>query len=916
KWNGHYFEQVSLFDLGLRIQLGHGGGPCPLPQAGPSEFIVVDVNGAHRVSIDYCDCSATLIHKRTQLLRSQWLPASQERPRTAFTFSVLKLYHELTLQGKTTIYDFYKTLMRRTDNNQLGNSPCRYEEFHHAFRIWRHLQMLKRGGRGHDAQGALGTSQGELAVECPACPHPGRNLPDNWDQAPLTVRWLYTLFLAMDANFKLRLKKRGLSDVDLAPGWAYYVEENAYQSHLSNYIEQPEINTCQSEHDAIARANVRNVPGHLVSGTGLILCARHALIRKNGVADLSKGERYCTMDYIALTTLLYSTVLYVVFSYDIACQWGKNLQARATDYPDALAAVTKRLEWTALVPRWHIIAHGEDCQTEHSLNYEDGVGRTCGEDVECGWSHTNQLSTSTREMGPSNRRETLDDHWGGWNWQKIVGFRTLFHKRLQEALKMREKHRDVARKLTLTFSPQKIQDWSRIINEWKLHRKLKLPSERKILNPYAEPVKVVNLQDVKRELAKEEAEQAAQGKLPAHEKIGPTEFLILGLELEEQQRTLTIEIKEMKSTKTSKQLADIQIKRTALQNRILRWRQAQIVYMPCVVALLSSTDSGESILASGDFESSLCQPEKFPLHLPSSLSPLLRSQVPELAQKEERLRFAQADDSLAEIRRHRRIISGLYQFKKFNVSGTGNRPNTRIYSLFKRFNGRINRFAARYRAAYSALSGLNPSGLWTSRFQKLEPEHICGPGKEEKDASNGRFAPSWIWLVPRLPSEDGDPEAELESEQQLEDSMRIDWAKGMARLSRWEEEVDLVLEEMRRVIVYFGWQAAWWRAKGESVNKTMDPSLRSGLLGYAERQANMFDQLGTSCAICWLPVLQKAGVEPEWKNQFVISSIGVDNDVWIDEKEDDEDNWSGDNDDEEGGLEGEIADVDFFDSDM
>jgi hypothetical protein len=42
---------------------------------------------------------------------------------------------------------------------------------------------LKRAGRGQDPLGIERTAQGELAVECPACPHPGRNLPDNWQEA-------------------------------------------------------------------------------------------------------------------------------------------------------------------------------------------------------------------------------------------------------------------------------------------------------------------------------------------------------------------------------------------------------------------------------------------------------------------------------------------------------------------------------------------------------------------------------------------------------------------------------------------------------------------------------------------------------------------------------------------------------------
>jgi hypothetical protein len=41
--------------------------------------------------------------------------------------------------------------------------------------------MLKRAGRGQDPAGASATALGELAVECPACPHPGRNLPEGWE---------------------------------------------------------------------------------------------------------------------------------------------------------------------------------------------------------------------------------------------------------------------------------------------------------------------------------------------------------------------------------------------------------------------------------------------------------------------------------------------------------------------------------------------------------------------------------------------------------------------------------------------------------------------------------------------------------------------------------------------------------------
>ncbi|KAG6869652.1 hypothetical protein C0992_002451, partial [Termitomyces sp. T32_za158] len=51
-------------------------------------------------------------------------------------------------------------------------------------REWRHLKLLKRSGCGHDTSGVKGTSPGECAILCPACPLPGINLPSGWESAP------------------------------------------------------------------------------------------------------------------------------------------------------------------------------------------------------------------------------------------------------------------------------------------------------------------------------------------------------------------------------------------------------------------------------------------------------------------------------------------------------------------------------------------------------------------------------------------------------------------------------------------------------------------------------------------------------------------------------------------------------------
>ena len=88
----------------------------------------------------------------------------------------------------------------------------------------------------------------------------------------------------------------------------------------------------------------------------------------------------------------------------------------------------------------------------------------------------------------------------------------------------------------------------------------------------------------------------------------------------------------------------------------------------------------------------------------------------------------------------------------------------------------------------------------------LKDDDIRGPGKEDSRSRNSHFEPSWIWLVPHLHSspEMGD------SEEVLNDSLQVEWAKVWARKQRWEEEVLLLQEEMRCVIVFYEWKSQWW----------------------------------------------------------------------------------------------------------
>lgn len=57
-------------------------------------------------------------------------------------------------------------------------------------RQYRHLKLMKRAGRGNIANGLKTTKPGELALNCPACPIPGVNLPEGWEDAPPALRYV------------------------------------------------------------------------------------------------------------------------------------------------------------------------------------------------------------------------------------------------------------------------------------------------------------------------------------------------------------------------------------------------------------------------------------------------------------------------------------------------------------------------------------------------------------------------------------------------------------------------------------------------------------------------------------------------------------------------------------------------------
>jgi hypothetical protein len=123
----------------------------------------------------------------------------------------------------------------------------------------------------------------------------------------------------------------------------------------------------------------------------------------------------------------------------------------------------------------------------------------------------------------------------------------LFLKRFNDACIMREKHREAFETFSSTFKAKTIAVWTKKVEDWINDRTKPNPYEEPqnsesalaltiyCLNPSADIYFLATrLQDVRLELAKEDADVAKEGAAAPHT-ISLTEFLMKGLELEEQQ---------------------------------------------------------------------------------------------------------------------------------------------------------------------------------------------------------------------------------------------------------------------------------------------------------------------------------------------------------------------------------------------
>ena len=303
--------------------------------------------------------------------------------------------------------------------------------------------------------------------------------------------------------------------------------------------------------------------------------------------------------------------------------------------------------------------------------------------------------------------------------------------------------------------------------------------------------------------------------------------------------------------------------------QVKKWQALQLIYMPgvAVTQLQPPEDNAE--------DNDIGTVENMPLLLPSSLDPARRKRVclHQVAEHERLLRMAHLQDSLAELRHTRKIRRRLLVNHYMQVAGQGIRANTRSRTVLNSVEARITKFVERYRIAYRALLQLDPNGEWRETYLELKDSDNRGPGKEadEGKLGDGSYFRSWIWLPsPRaLDTADGEAGEEGASEEDVNELLRVEWTTSFARLERWVEEVELLQEEMRRVVMFLEWKSRDWLAKVNARRGSTALDIQSGLDAYARKQAAVYHDLAISFIKLWRPTLVSYDLQHSWATEYM-----------------------------------------------
>ncbi|KAF5338268.1 hypothetical protein D9611_014611 [Ephemerocybe angulata] len=850
RWETDHWVPAWLWHVGTIICLGHGMEPCPRYQAtredlearctninevddfsadpsfgaipgnttiGSGEVVAfVHTNGYHHLPVFTCFCPSSPPDE-VQYLRHSFYPTTSKSVQTVFTFEVLKQVHLLKVHTHMAS-DSYSDILRRFTNSSFPFETIdRRRELARVWQQYNHLTNLKRNGFAHSAKGRI-PAEGELALFCPACPQVDVNIPDDWKT--VGPQWLYNRHLVTDGNFVLNhaFKNRSEDPVYLTDGAAFMTGRTAYGAHVKTSREYIEAPLC-SKHRAITDKN-KAKKGYDSTGLVAVACARHGCFAPGAVVDMQKGER--------------STQV----------------------HPSS--AVSKDLVMDFLIGLFHVHGHKEECLHRFAPTYYPGGAINSGEILESLWSTLNGAANMTRNMTLAHRSEMLDACMLDSNWRKLQGMVAYLIRRLDESTADQDMAAVAFQKLDTTASDAQRTAWTQLMDTANNNCSA---TNNESMDAYNMNIqKVAGKHAVHLQMMREE-------KSGRKDQLGVADWVALGIELQEAQiklaallRSKTEELptggKSKKKKSKSGQKRDINTARTAqaiIKLMNIFFEEAEDLFPDIKLEELQARPWGNEEEPCVCEEDCICEEERERMKSFLSGSEVELSALPlpsaflqlpdgweEVAEKEEALRVAQAEEALEALRNDIVEKSRLYRANR--GLAVGKRERTRGYDAINEVERSMRYHVKRYNSALWALGELGVADRYP-RFEELTRAHTIAvssvydpnkPGSRDEELS-------WIWHL-----NVGDSDNSV----YMEEVYRVSWIRAKSRYDRWTEELVILKAEMEWFVQFTEYR----KLKAES---WAELSTTEGARSYAYRHADMWKRMGADALVKFQ---EKAGV--------------------------------------------------------
>ncbi|KAJ7582441.1 hypothetical protein C8J56DRAFT_894348 [Mycena floridula] len=496
------------------------------------------------------------------------------------------------------------------------------------------------------------------------------------------------------------------------------------------------------------------------------------------------------MDYIFFSAIMGCMLGSIFLTYNIACQYCVNLEARNKHLPLKLQHNFTKTEIRSVLPIWHSDVHWLKCHSQNLVQYQEGAAKTDGEAPERFWGGTNEISYATKEMGEGTQHDAIEDRLDYHNHQKNIKLGNTLDQKLHLALVEEANQKREFEQVNSTIDDELLEQWEDIYSKW-------YKDCEKNPTPFASRVKDgISEAEVRLQMKRDEADEARKSKTTTCDKS-----IVFS-----DDRTGAGRISEERRNGEEVPAAAEDIK---------LWLPSELPDRERVRGCKHSMADMEASLHEVQCSDALSQIHGR-LHAKRYLITYRNTHV---TGQRGGMKARGLIDTVGErvevyVEKYRAVCAALIALKGEEVCKSYLPLNKEDLSLDEE---RLMDEAATKKLARIGTKAVQIHG---------------GNAVREGSGSKKRVL-LWIWTK-------GVGSDSLDDEQVLADktiAVCVKWSKAKARSIQWWEEVRILEEEMRRVIRFLRWQEKKWKKRADGVLDDEEAAMKSGLRAYALKQA-------------------------------------------------------------------------------